>query len=1171
MSSRVTCSCGWSWNKSDSSKKDMYVCHQCGKDNTMKDGGWLSKYNDIPEAQTGIDAYFQGYVPSTKITKPLVEGVRQNLLDYIQSPLYKQRLGNYSEGNYSGPYQDSIASIKQEQRANNLENVKFTISPIGNNRDRYVYNKHGIEFNNMGEPSVVAHELGHSIFANDSNSWIGSDSVNSAAINSLADSSLYSSFLNDREIDALNSHSNPNFFKLNKYDPHFDSSLSGISANESYADLMGVRQLLYENGLTKKFGDNINKETLKKALENKKISKNPTFQRMRSKYNNDKIIMLNNTIAKNNDDSINDAPLAQNGIEGTMGGLTDKGFNYNGAWGGTMQMGGSLPGSVGFTYARTQSPAPSNGKYAKKTKASAQHGENVKPTKIQKQRYNQLYPPLIDKIVNAAGDDYNSLPFGNRMFIESKFDGLTNTNNRNLPPIDPIIKEVQNKILALPQDELNKLLKVDWRNISAPGAFLKKPKGIGMGDMFRYINHFKKLKSQGYTLQNGGEMKYYQEGLDWKPKSISRDGSWLSKYEEGGIIEDDMGQWAHPGEITKINSNQITMQGVDYPVLGISDTGDTQMMYPDEEYTYDGESVTEIPMAQKGRVVPLRDLMKQEDEKLKAKSDNTKVVPQKTISNKEANALRARKDAEELARRKQAIAASNKVNDMSDFDLSNVNQYLRNPTGLIQAATSTPLQFITSLVNKEKYTPENFAIATGAVGDKARLFPNDPNSFFDDYLNPLVQVGNMASNLGRAPLDIQQGNYGSAALSVATPFLTGVGEQYLSNAIAPYLPARGQVASELKDLKKAVFPTKPTFINPSEQELLSTVRNVGILSKTGANDASVLEKILAKGSGLTDDEFQNLLGSSRSEIQGKIQILRETPTGAKKVGENQFEWDVNPNANQSPPPILDANGNPISTSGNLNLNRPATSQAARDSAFIRRQGRQQGRQLQNLYNQAISQQGGRDLSPQQMNALRTFVDDTYELIRTDPDNAPNFSDFINHPQYQDLYNFKLEPNKSFIRGLTNRINEARYLPISSEQADSLLPNLYRNESNNPAAEIIKAYRTLERAPKGSTFRSAGSLSTDSYPATLRMTEKAINNDLGNLNYTGMSTLNPSGFSQTAGIPTDINLREMNTLIDQLNKKLIKPIPYAYQEGTQIFAPQISVTRKKNGGWLNKYE
>jgi hypothetical protein len=38
------------------------------------------------------------------------------------------------------------------------------------------------------------------------------------------------------------------------------------------------------------------------------------------------------------------------------------------------QMGGSIPGSVGFTYARTNDPAPSNGPYAKKTMASAQNG-----------------------------------------------------------------------------------------------------------------------------------------------------------------------------------------------------------------------------------------------------------------------------------------------------------------------------------------------------------------------------------------------------------------------------------------------------------------------------------------------------------------------------------------------------------------------------------------------------------------------------------------------------------------------------------------------------------------------------------------------------------------------------------------------------------------------------
>lgn len=80
----------------------------------------------------------------------------------------------------------------------------------------------------------------------------------------------------------------------------------------------------------------------------------------------------------------------------------------------------------------------------------------------------------------------------------------------------------------------------------------------------------------------------------------AEDGGWLDKFQEGGVIEDDRGQLAYPGKITKINSNNITMKGVNYPVLGVSDKGDAQMMYPNGEYQYDGNSVTEFPMAQKG-------------------------------------------------------------------------------------------------------------------------------------------------------------------------------------------------------------------------------------------------------------------------------------------------------------------------------------------------------------------------------------------------------------------------------------------------------------------------------------------------------------------------------------------------------------------------------------------
>ena len=146
-----------------------------------------------------------------------------------------------------------------------------------------------------------------------------------------------------------------------------------------------------------------------------------------------------------------------------------KGRNYSPAWGGQFQMGGSLPGAVGFTYARTAGAAPSNGPYAKKTKASA---------------------------------------------------------------------------------------------------------------------------------QNGKEMKFYQAGLDFKPKTISQDGS--------EIPVDPMGYW-NPDNIGNpviIPSNEITMEGVDQPLIGISDTGDVQYMYPGEDYTFDGESVTEYPVAQNGKTLP---------------------------------------------------------------------------------------------------------------------------------------------------------------------------------------------------------------------------------------------------------------------------------------------------------------------------------------------------------------------------------------------------------------------------------------------------------------------------------------------------------------------------------------------------------------------------------------
>ena len=112
------------------------------------------------------------------------------------------------------------------------------------------------------------------------------------------------------------------------------------------------------------------------------------------------------------------------------------------------------------------------------------------------------------------------------------------------------------------------------------------------------------------------------KNIDSKSINYDPDGNIIPNMQTGGVIEDDRGQWAYPGEITKINSNNITMQGVPYPVLGISDTGDMQLMQPEGEYKFKGNNVTEFPMAQKGKTITVNS---KNDPRYKAYQDSLKL------------------------------------------------------------------------------------------------------------------------------------------------------------------------------------------------------------------------------------------------------------------------------------------------------------------------------------------------------------------------------------------------------------------------------------------------------------------------------------------------------------------------------------------------------------------
>ena len=104
------------------------------------------------------------------------------------------------------------------------------------------------------------------------------------------------------------------------------------------------------------------------------------------------------------------------------------------------------------------------------------------------------------------------------------------------------------------------------------------------------------------VFQNSMGTDYISRKFDERTVHLDRDGNVISPPQQqyGGIIDDDMGQWAHPGAVTRINSNNITMRGVPYDVLGISDVGDKKLMKPGKNYKFKGKKVTELPVGKNG-------------------------------------------------------------------------------------------------------------------------------------------------------------------------------------------------------------------------------------------------------------------------------------------------------------------------------------------------------------------------------------------------------------------------------------------------------------------------------------------------------------------------------------------------------------------------------------------
>jgi len=121
------------------------------------------------------------------------------------------------------------------------------------------------------------------------------------------------------------------------------------------------------------------------------------------------------------------------------------------------------------------------------------------------------------------------------------------------------------------------------------------------GEYNKALNEILKRNNLGNILSGG--TGHSSEGLNrWQnlvKKGLAKNfgDEFFMLKKQGGPIIDPRGQWAHPGKVTRIPSEDITMEGVPYPVLAKASNGMTQMMMPGQQYSFPGaEYVDEYPV-----------------------------------------------------------------------------------------------------------------------------------------------------------------------------------------------------------------------------------------------------------------------------------------------------------------------------------------------------------------------------------------------------------------------------------------------------------------------------------------------------------------------------------------------------------------------------------------------
>ena len=711
MSSKVKCTCGWSWNKSDSSKKDMYICHECGRDNSnnMKNGGWLDQYADggtMQEHQENYNDYkvsapegFKGtgYSNVGRNYSPAWGGQFQmgGNLPGTNLNVFDNMMGGQNNSQYETYGEDAATNLNtfnphytriNDSNNNNNNNIDYSRRP-GPDAQPYYESNYGESdrgympwHNTQGMPLEMSFQE------------ISNTPIFKYLKENIETNPFFKMRLEDNPYYRLNTpDKNINYNTSSNYSNSEPSIVDEKNISPSWNIKQNNRRLEGRGGTY----DDVNTTTDDINVVEQAKHKADIFNKsIEEKYGNSP-----------NPKAQERARILRNDVEITpnyqMGGNVYP-VNYVPQ----AAMGASMPGSVGFTYARTKG-IPSEGPYAKKTMPSAQPGKKIKikdergqamktseSTAVKRKDFDLMQSKDNKAYLNQVIAQKKEAARRSKLTKDQREREDYNARNEQTGSIQTPVEEstwdrtkaiASNPLTAFGYAARNESLParfqygernaldtpIDFINpLQGAAALSEIPGELGRGE---YLNAgLSALDAADLGVYAKGAMKaskpFLQKGvqqlrniptsiapelrqglrtagpsfddlpkelepyiskkvfndnpeqrifessfqpeqrnklLEQRTKYYDSKGNEIPKPErflkQGGIIKDDMGQWNHPGEITEIDSPYITMQGVPYPVLGISDTGDTQMMYPEEEYEFDGEKVTEYPMARNGR------------------------------------------------------------------------------------------------------------------------------------------------------------------------------------------------------------------------------------------------------------------------------------------------------------------------------------------------------------------------------------------------------------------------------------------------------------------------------------------------------------------------------------------------------------------------------------------